>query len=416
LNPSIATATTGIRFGSPEQKAGAHEIYSRLRAESPVVRVDLPGRQTAWLVTRYSDVAAVLTDPRFVKDPLNARGGADSGRRDPWIPPMFRPLTRNMLDVDPPDHGRLRALVHKAFTPKLIDGLAGRIESIAESLLGQTSGHGSMDLIREYALPIPTIVIAEILGIPSSDRSRFHRWSQSIVAATPAGWGMLRAIPGVVSFLRYIRKLVRRRRVERGDDVVSGLVAAEEAGERLNEDELVAMIFLLLIAGHETTVNLIGNGTLALLDHPDQMERLRADPTLGRSGVEELLRFEGPLETATERYAREDAEVAGVTIPRGSLVHAVLLSANRDESQFSNPESLDLSREPNRHLAFGLGIHYCLGAPLARLEGRIAFDVLLRRCPDLRLVHPRERVRWKRGLVLRGLRELPVSFRASRAF
>jgi cytochrome P450 PksS len=175
------------------------------------------------------------------------------------------------------------------------------------------------------------------------------------------------------------------------------------------------MIFLLLIAGHETTVNLIGNGTLALLDHPEQMERLRADPRLGRSGVEELLRFDGPLETATERYAREGAQVGGVTIPQGSLVHAVLLSANRDESQFSHPESLDLSREPNRHLAFGLGIHYCLGAPLARLEGRIAFEVLLRRCPDLRLAHARERVRWKRGLVLRGLRELPVSFRGTRA-
>jgi cytochrome P450 PksS len=404
---------SGIRFGSPAQKARAHEIYARLRNEAPVVRVALRGRQTGWLVTRYADVAALLTDARFVKDPANAR--ADSHvRKDPWVPPIFRPLSRNMLDVDPPDHGRLRALVQKAFTPKLVDELGGRIEAIAESLLDALAPRASMDLIHDYALPIPTIIIAEMLGVPPSDRARFHRWSRKIVAATPSGWGMIGAIPSALSFLRYIRRLIRLRRAERRDDLVSALVSAEEAGERLNEDELVAMVFLLLIAGHETTVNLIGNGTLALLDHPGEMERLRADPGLGRSGIEELLRFEGPLETATERYAREDAAVGGVTIPRGSLVHAVLASANRDETQFARPDALDLSRDPNRHLAFGLGIHYCLGAPLARLEGRIAFDVLLRRCPDLRLAAPRSSLRWKPGLVLRGLKRLPVTWSGAR--
>ena len=355
----------------------------------------------------------MLTDPRFAKDPLNARAESDAVRRDPWIPPIFRPLSRNMLDVDPPDHGRLRALVQKAFTPTLVDELGGRIEEIAESLLESRRSRASMDLIRDYALPIPTIIIAEMLGVPSADRAGFHRWSRKIVTATPSGWGMLRAIPSALSFLRYIRRLIRRRRADRGGDLVSGLVSAEEAGDRLSEDELVAMIFLLLIAGHETTVNLIGNGTLALLEHPSEMERLRAEPELGRGAVEEMLRFEGPLETATERYAREDVEIAGVTIPRGSLVHAVLASANRDESQFPDAGSLDLSRDPNRHLAFGLGIHYCLGAPLARLEGRIAFDVLLRRCPDLRRADPRTTLEWKPGLVLRGLKRLPVAWRGA---
>jgi cytochrome P450 PksS len=311
-----------------------------------------------------------------------------------------------MLDLDPPDHGRLRALVQKAFTPRLVEALGARVESIAESLLAEN--RAGMDLIRDYALPIPTTVIAEMLGVPASDRSRFHRWSEGIVATSASPWSMLQAAPSVIAFLRYIRRLVAKRRSNPQDDLVSALVSAEEAGDRLDEDELVAMIFLLLVAGHETTVNLIGNGTLALLDNPSELRRLRSEPPLAPAAVEELLRFDGPLETATERYAREETEIAGARIPRGSLVYAVLASANRDERRFSEPDRLDLSREPNRHLAFGLGIHYCLGAPLARLEGRIAFEVLLRRRPGLRLTMDRAALRWKRGAVLRGLRELPV--------
>jgi cytochrome P450 len=217
-------------------------------------------------------------------------------------------------------------------------------------------------VIRDYALPIPTTIIAEMLGVPSEDRARFHAWSSVIVAADPSGIGMVRAIPSVLKFLRYIRRLVERRRSDPKDDLISALVQAEEEGQRMSADELVAMIFLLLVAGHETTVNLIGNGTLALLGSPDQLEALRSDSGLAPKAIEELLRFDGPLELATERYAREDVEIGGVTIPRGDLVYAVLASANRDERQFSEPNVLDLSREPNRHLAFGLGIHFCLGA------------------------------------------------------
>ena len=229
-----------------------------------------------------------------------------------------------------------------------------------------------------------------------------------MVSSNPSGWRMLRAIPSATAFLRYIRRLIRKRKAQPRDDLVSGLIRVEEAGRQLSEDELVAMIFLLLVAGHETTVNLIGNGTRALLVDRSTLERLRREPELVKPAVEELLRFDGPLETATERYAREDVTIEGSTIPRGGLTYAVLASANRDERQFPNPDMLDLAREPNRHLAFGLGIHYCLGAPLARLEGQIAFETLLRRLPHLRLAVAPEALRWRRGLVLRGLEALPV--------
>lgn len=400
-----------IRIGTRAFKADPHSVYARLREEAPVLRVRLPDRRSAWLVTRYEDVAALLRDARFGKDMKNARTPEELGR-EPWIPKMFRPLARNMLDVDMPDHGRLRGIVQKAFTPRLVDEMAQRIQSIADELLDRAVTAGRMDVIRDYALPIPTTIIAEMLGVPATDRHRFHAWSRVIVAADPSGLGMVRAVPSAIRFLRYIRRLVETRRAEPRDDLISALVQAEDEGKRLNADELVAMVFLLLIAGHETTVNLIGNGTLALLENPDQLQLLRLDPDLAAKAVEELLRFEGPLELATERYAREDVPIGGVTIPRGELVFAVLASANRDGRQFPDPDALILSRDPNRHLAFGLGIHFCLGAPLARLEGRIAISTLLRRAQGLKLAKPRSALRWRRGLVLRGVESLPVTFRA----
>ncbi len=373
-------------------------------------RTRLPSKQPAWLVTRYDDVAALLKDERFVKDKENALS-PEQARKQPWVPDLFKPLARNMLDVDPPDHTRLRQLVHSAFTPRLVERLRERIQTLTEELIVAAERRGRMDLITDYALPIPTTIIAEMLGVPASDRHRFHRWSRVIVASAPSGWRMARAIPSAIAFLRYIRRLVKARRSSPRDDLVTALVQAEQEGERLNEDELVSMVFLLLIAGHETTVNLIGNGMLALLRHPDQMKRLRDEPGMIKVAVEELLRFDGPLETATERYAREDVKIAGATIPRGGLVYAVLGSANRDERQFPDPDRLDLSREPNRHLAFGLGVHYCLGAPLARLEAQVAIGALVGRVPSLRI--SRGSLRWRRGLVLRGLEALPVDLTAN---
>jgi cytochrome P450 len=323
---------------------------------------------------------------------------------------MFKPLMRNMLDLDAPDHTPLRGLMHTVFTPRLVENLRGRVQSLADELLNGVQARGRMELVREYATEIPTTIIAEMLGVPVKDRLKFRKWSNAGVSSSASRFGILKAVPDIVLFIRYIRSLIRARRENPENDLISALARAEQAGDRLSEDELLAMIVLLLIAGHETTVNLIGNGVLALLENPDQLDRLRREPTLIKCGVEELLRHSGPLETATERYTREETSVAGIMIPRGELVFAALASANRDEEQFSNPDRLDLGREPNAHVAFGYGMHYCLGAPLARLEAQIAIGALFRRIPNLRLALPSSRLRWRRGLVLRGLETLPLSF------
>ena len=286
-----------------------------------------------------------------------------------------------MLDLDPPDHTRLRALVHRRSRPAW-SKVRGRIEALTELLGGRAPGeHGPDPRLRPAP---PATIIAEMLGVPAADRHRFHRWSNAIMSAASSTWGLVKAVPNARPSCATSARSSGSGGPTRGRPG-QRLVQAEEAGDKLSEAELLSMVLLLLVAGHETTVNLIGNGTLALLEHPDQMERLRDDPTLIKPAVEELLRYASPVETATERYAREDVTVAGVTIPRGEMVYAVLASANRDERQFPDPDALDITREPNKHLAFGLGTHFCLGAPLARLEGQIAIGTLLRRMPNLRI-------------------------------
>ncbi len=406
--------TSNVNIASSAFKANPYPFYARLRAEAPVYSVPLPDKQAAWLVTRYDDVVTVLKDERFAKDRLQALTPEQVAKL-PWIPKKFMPLNRNMLDLDAPDHTRLRSLVHKVFTPRLVENMRVRVQNLTEELLDAVQGRGHMDLIRDYALPLPTTIISQMLGVPEKDRNKFHRWSSRIVSSTSSKFGMFKAVPNVLAFMRYIRKLIEIRRAHPADDLLTALVQTEEAGDQLSQDELLAMVFLLLIAGHETTVNLIGNGTLALLEFPEQMEKLRNEPGMIKSAVEELLRFHSPLETATERFTREDLTLAGVAIPRGALVYAVLASANRDESQFENADALDLARANNKHLSFGLGAHYCLGAPLARLEGQIAINTLLRRLPEFRLAIPHRKLRWRKGLVLRGLEALPVEFPMERS-
>ncbi len=394
-------------LANPQFKANPYPFYARLRAEAPVWRTTLPDKRVAWLVTRYEDVAGVLRDDTFAKDRLNAMD-PEQLRKTPWVPGFLKPLERNMLDLDDPDHARLRALVSKAFTPRLIERLRGRIETLSEELLDVMERKGGAELVGDYALPIPATVIAELLGVPAEDRRKFHRWSGKLVSVS-SGRDMLRALPAALAFTRYLRKIIERRRAEPGDDLLTALVRAEEAGDKLSEDEVLAMAFLLLVAGHETTVNLIASGALALLEHPEQAEALRSDPSLTKPAVEELLRYTSPVELATERYAREDVEIAGTTIPRGERVLAVLGSANHDEREFEDPDVLNLTRDPNRHLAFGRGgVHHCLGAPLARMEGQIALNALLRRFPGARLAMAPESLHWRRGLFLRGLEKLPL--------
>lgn len=393
-------------LASPRFKANPHPTYARLRAEAPVYRARLGWRRHAWLLARYDDVDALLRDGRFAKDPRNAR--PDGGRgAAPWMPPMLRPLAHNMLDLDAPDHTRLRALVQKAFTPRRVDALRPRIESLVDELLDRGAAGGRMELVRDLALPLPLTVISELLGVPAADRLRFHHWSTTILSGQP-GIGALRLIPAVRGLFRYLRALFAARRADPRDDLLTALVQAEEAGDRLSEDELLGMVFLLLAAGHETTVNLIASGVVALLAHPEQLARLRSDPGLAKTAADELARFTSPVELATERYAREDVEIHGARIRRGEMVLGVIASANRDPAHFAAPDALDLERDPNRHLAFGVGAHYCLGAPLARLEAQIALPALLARAPDLRLAVPPEAIRWRKHAFLRGPAEVPL--------
>ncbi|HEU4328167.1 MAG TPA: cytochrome P450 [Roseiflexaceae bacterium] len=403
-----------VSIATPAFKANPYPFYARLRAEAPVCSVSLPTRNKVYLIARYDDALLAVKDPRLLKDAREALT-PEQFRRLPLARRLIQPMMKQMLDQDPPNHTRLRALVHKAFTPRRIDQLAERIQLLADALLDAAAPHGRIDLIAQYALPIPATVIAEMLGVPLADRAVFQRWSTAIVSMNGSRWAMVQALSSVVSFRRYVRRLMAQRRVDPQDDLLTALLQAEEAGDQLSEAELVAMVMLLLVAGFETTVNLIGNGVFSLLRHPEQRERLQAEPALIKTAVEELLRYEGPLETTTERFAGEDMELGGALIPQGSPVRVVLASANRDETQFDQPDRLDITRTPNRHLAFGQGIHYCLGAPLARLEGQIAINTLLRRMPDLRLAVPPEAVSWRSGLLMRGLETLPLTFTPSSA-
>jgi cytochrome P450 len=301
-------------------------------------------------------------------------------------------------------------LIGKAFTPRLIEGLRPRIQRLADELLDAMAPRGEADLMDAYAFPIPITVIAELLGVPAADRDRFRAWSGAFISAPPTDESVERLASDVESYVEYFRTLFKERRRQPEDDLISALVQLEEDGDRLSERELFSMASIILIAGHETTVNLIGNGTLALLQHPDQLNRLRHEPELIGPAIEELLRHSGPVESSTERYAAEDIDLGGVMIPRGDMVYAMLGSANRDAARFADADELDLTRDARQHVAFGHGIHYCVGAPLARLEGQIAIGTLIRRLPELRLAVAPEELRWRPGIVMRGLAHLPVYF------
>lgn len=295
-------------------KANPYPVYAQLRSTAPIHRATLPDGRAMWLVTRYEDVAAVLRDERFAKDWRNVMTSEQLAQMPP-IPEVMKPLSRNMLDTDPPDHERLRALVSKAFTPRLIERMRPRVQEIADALLGAVQDKGEMDLIDDYAFPLPITVIAELLGVPVEDRNKFRKWSDAAVSGNATQEYVEKILlPHMQAFTDYLRAMFEEKRENPKDDLISALLRAEEAGDKLSEDELLAMVFLLLIAGHETTVNLIGNGTLALLQHPDELQKLKDDPSLIKPAIEELLRYDGPVETSTERFAREDVAIGGTVI------------------------------------------------------------------------------------------------------
>ncbi|RKT08966.1 cytochrome P450 [Streptomyces sp. 1114.5] len=379
--------------------------YSRLRADAPAHRVVGPDGLPFWLVTRYPDVRQALADPRLALDRTHAAPGNYRGFA---LPPA---LDANLLNMDPPDHTRIRRLVVRAFTPRRIAALRAPIEKVAGQLLDAIAPAGRADLLAAYAAPLPITVICDLLGVPEDDRHDFRGWTDTLITPDPEHPETARA--AVKAMLGFFTGLIERKRTEPGDDLLSDLIAVrdeQDGGGGLSEDELTSLAFLILFAGYENTVHLIANAVLALLTHPEQLAALRAEPELIDGAVEEFARFDGPAPLAIRRFPREDVTIGGVTVPAGETVLLALGSANRDPEQFTDPDRLDLRRRENGHLALGHGIHYCLGAPLARMETAIALTALLRRFPDLALDVPVERLRHRPTLRARGLLELPVRY------
>ncbi|MFJ8196855.1 cytochrome P450 [Streptomyces sp. NPDC096152] len=395
-----------LPYADPAFLADPFPFYRQLREEGPVRRAVIAGGLEAWLVTRYEDNLAALSDPRLSSD---VREASDTRLLERLPATDRESMMRTMLRCDPPDHTRLRRLVSKAFTARRVGELRPRIQEITDGLLDAILPAGRADLVESFALQLPVTVIGELLGVPVADRHAFHRWTTEMLvqgaeppdpARIEHAWRQMRS---------YLTALLGTKRGRPQDDLLSALITARDEEHRLDEEELIAMSFLLLVAGYVTTVNLIGNALVALLAHPDQLRRLRDDPGLLPGAVEEFLRYDGPVNPGIARFAREDVTIGGVTIPRGATVLVASAIADRDPAQFPDPDRLDITRESNAHLAFGHGVHYCLGAPLARLEGQIAIGTALRRLPGLRLAVPPGELSWRAG-GLRGPEHLPVTF------
>ncbi|MDX6356404.1 MAG: hypothetical protein QOF98_3307 [Streptomyces sp.] len=387
----------------PDFVRDPYPVYAELRARGPVHRVRTPEGEETWLVVGHDACRAAFADPRLSRDWRKADevGRIISTDADD-------PALAHMLLADPPDHTRLRRLVSREFTARRIELLAPRIEQITDELLTTmlAAEDRRADLVEALALPLPMIVISELLGIPELDRTAFRGWSGQIIARTS------REEQGraYLAMNRYLVDLIAAKRAQPGEDLLSGMIhAVDEGGDRLSGSELIGMCVLLLVAGHETTVNLIGNGMRALFAHPDQLALLRGDlDELLPGAIEEMLRYDGPVETSTPRLALEDIELAGTVVPAGATVRIAIADADRDPARFPDADRFDITRDARGHIAFGHGIHYCLGAPLARLEGRIAIRALLERCPELSLTADVATLPWLPRLLVRGVRELPV--------
>jgi cytochrome P450 len=398
----------------PLRSAGSLEnpypVYGLLRTVRPVMQVPVPDYEGpgVWLLTRYRDVHGVLRDPRFSADRMNAPLFRDNLERLPAFIQQSASGLRSMLTMDPPDHTRVRKLVNKAFTPRRIGALRGHIEEIVDERLSEATRRGGMDLIHDLAEPLPAIVIAELLGVPAEDHRQFREWSSQLIAAIAAPTVQERREASMAPGLRllgYLRETIADRRREPRDDLISAMIQAQEESDALSDEELLATSNLLLLAGHETTTNLIGNGMLALLREPEQLDRLRREPELVPHAVEELLRFDGPVQ-ATVRVALEDVSIGDQVIPQGSLVIVSIGAANHDPEVFDEPDRLDVARDPNPHLAFGFATHFCMGAPLARLEAECAFAALIARFPDISLLD--DAPEYRPNPILRGLKRLEL--------
>jgi cytochrome P450 len=385
--------------------------YADLRQNAPVARVRSQQlmRVDGYLLTRYEDVLLLHNDLRFSSD-MMGQGNVGIMKH---LPRMFRLLTDSMVFKDDPDHARLRRLVNKAFTPRMIQAMADDIEGIIGRLIDDLSKHDVVDLVGRFTIPLPLSVISNMLGVSDDERDKFAHLMERFTEGAGSGQvvDMIRMIPSARRLLKMIDTMAEDRRANPDEYLISALVQASDDGDQLDKDEIAAMIFLLMLAGHDTTANLIGSSILALLEHAEQADRLRSDPTLAASAVEELLRFTTPVPCGVARTTLAEVEIAGVRIPKGSTVLGMIISANRDEAVFDQPDVLDLGREPNRHITFAFGKHFCLGNQLARMEGQLAIGSLLRRFPNMELAVPRDQLRYKPTQSLRGLRSLPLRLR-----
>ena len=376
---SGATISHPIMVGSAEFVADPHRYYAWMRREAPVYRgrMSYLPDQDIYFLSRYRDCVNLVTDPRF-------RRVVEGAETFP-VPEAIRFMTTDsMIMMDDPEHRRLRKLVSGPFTPRAIARLGDRVETVTRELLDSFEPGRRIDLQQAYALPIPVTVINEMVGVPEQDRDIFHDGMKLLIEGM-ATYGIEGAAARMEGLIDYVRGLIERRRADPGEDIMTGLIHASEDGDSLSDDEVVAMVFLLVVAGHETTYNLITNGVATLLTHPDQLALLREQPELIGSAVEEILRHSSPIGGTKPNFAAEDVELHGVTIPRGAMVFPLLASANRDPEVFTDPDTFDITRDPNHHIAFSKGNHFCLGASLARMETRIALANLIERFPDLRL-------------------------------
>lgn len=397
----------------PEVIADPFPVFRELREHDPVHWSDHLG---AWVLTRYDDVVFALKDARLSANRIGGFMERLPPERKAEVAALGESLKHWIVFSDPPVHTRLRTLLNKAFTPRVVEGMRPWIEETVEDLLDAVAPRGHMDVIRELAYPLPAAAIARMIGVPRADVERFKHWSDELAAFVGSALNTPnkreRGERAIREMNAYLGALATERRAAPRDDIMSALVAVEERGDTLSHEEVLGSCILLLFAGHETTTNLIGNGLLALLRHPDQLRRLRDEPALLRPAIEELLRYDGPV-SAMARVALEDVSLGGKTIHRGDRVFNMLNAANRDPRQFADPEGLDIARGENHHVTFGFGMHYCLGAPLARAEAQITFAALLRRLPEINLQSAN--LEWSDSLSLRGLRSLEVSFEVAAA-
>ncbi|EEL22827.1 cytochrome P450 [Bacillus toyonensis] len=398
----------GINLASAQFKEDAYEIYKESRKVQPILFVNQIEIGKEWLITRYEDALPLLKDNRLKKDQANV---FPQDTKNMYLSvDNSDHLTTHMLNSDPPNHSRLRSLVQKAFTPKMISQLDGRIQRIADDLISEIERKGTLNLVDDYSFPLPIIVISEMLGIPKEDQAKFRIWSHAVIASPETPEEIKETEKQLSEFITYLQYIVDVKRKNPKEDLVSALILAENEGQKLSARELYSMIMLLIVAGHETTVNLITNTVLALLENPKQLQLLKDNPKLIDSAIEEGLRYYSPVEVTTARWAAEPFQIHDQTIQKGDMVIIALASANRDETVFENPEVFDIMRENNRHITFGHGSHFCLGAPLARLEAKIAITTLFKRMPELQIKGDREDIKWQGNYLMRSLEELPLTF------